>query len=173
VKYYFGKPKPMIVELEWYEYKMAAQVGLDRKVQSILNGHKDRYGSVWTPISDVGWSVVSAVAECAVAKALGMYWDGSINTFSRPDLGDYEIKAQLHHTIDPNKHSNFLVIKPNAPDDLLHVLVLVHSNTRYEVVGFIKASDAKFERYEAQVGNRPMFYRVPAEDLTDIRLLPK
>ena len=163
----------MIVELEWYEYKMAAQVGLDRKVQSILNGHKDRYGSVWTPISDVGWSVVSAVAECAVAKALGMYWDGSINTFSRPDLGDYEIKAQLHHKIDPNKHSNFLVIKPNAPDDLLHVLVLSHSNTRYEVVGFMKASDAKVARYERQVGTRPKFYGIPAEDLTDIRLLPK
>ena len=171
MKYYFGKPKPMIVELEWYEYKMAAQVGLDRKVQSILNGHKDRYGSVWTPISDVGWSVVSAVAECAVAKALGMYWDGSINTFSRPDLGDYEIKAQLHHTIDPNKHSNFLVIKPNSPNHLVHILVLVHSNTKYEVVGFRRASDAKFERYEAQVGNRPMFYRVPADELDNISLL--
>lgn len=161
----------MIVELEWYEYKMAAQVGLDRKVQSILNGHKDRYGSVWTPISDVGWSVVSAVAECAVAKALGMYWDGSINTFSRPDLGDYEIKAQLHHTIDPNKHSNFLVIKPNSPNHLVHILVLVHSNTRYEVAGFRRAGDAKFERYEAQVGNRPMFYRVPADELDSIGLL--
>lgn len=161
----------MIIELEWYEYKMAAQVGLDRKVQSILNGHKDRYGSVWTPISDVGWSVVSAVAECAVAKALGMYWDGSINTFSRPDLGDYEIKAQLHHTIDPNKHSNFLVIKPNSPNQLVHILVLVHSNTKYEVVGFRKAGDAKFEHYETQVGNRPMFYRVPADELDNISLL--
>ena len=100
-----------------------------------------------------------------------MYWDGSINTFSRPDLGDYEIKAQLHHTIDPNKHSNFLVIKPNSPNHLVHILVLVHSNTRYEVVGFRRASDAKFERYEAQVGNRPMFYRVPADELDNISLL--
>ena len=89
----------------------------------------------------------------------------------RPDLGDYEIKAQLHHTIDPNKHSNFLVIKPNSPNHLVHILVLVHSNTRYEVAGFRRAGDAKFERYEAQVGNRPMFYRVPADELDSIGLL--
>lgn len=43
--------------------------------------------------------------------------------------------------------------------------------TRYEVVGFRRASDAKFERYAAQVGNRPMFYRVPADELDSIGLL--
>jgi len=56
---------------------------------------------------------------------------------------------------------------------LIHVLVLAHANTRYEVVGFIKARDAKLVRYERQVGTRPKFYGIPAEDLIDMRLLPK
>jgi len=161
----------MIADISWHEYQMAAQVGVSRKSQSISLGHKDRYGSVWNPINDIGWSVVSAVSELAVAKCLKMYWDGSVNTFSRPDLEGIEVKAQLHHSIDPHKTSNFLVVKPNADDELVHVLVLVHSNTRYEVVGFIKGKNAKIKQFERQVNNRPPFYAVPIDELTDMRML--
>ena len=125
------------------------------------------------PVTSVGWIVNETEKHIvlSVAKCLKMYWDGSVNTFSRPDLEGIEVKAQLHHSIDPHKTSNFLVVKPNADDELVHVLVLVHSNTRYEVVGFIKGKNAKIKQFERQVNNRPPFYAVPIDELTDMRML--
>ena len=90
----------MLVDLEWYEYDMAASVGLNRKVQSILNGHRDLHNVKFTPITDVGWSVVSAVAEYAAAKALNKSCEGADNTFSSPDQPNSEIKSQQNNKSD-------------------------------------------------------------------------
>ena len=167
-----GRTKPMLVDLTWHEYEMAGHVGFRRKVESLRLGHKDRYGSVWTPRNDVGTSVISSVAELAVGKCLNIYWDGAINTFSRPDLGNLEIKSQDHHTIDNYKEANFLVIKPDSPPELIHILVLTHSHLRYEVVGWVFAKEGKLKQFERQNHNRPMFYGVPVKHLNNIKELP-
>jgi hypothetical protein len=155
----------MIVNLEWYEYDMAASVGLNRKVQSLLNGHRDLHNVKFTPITDVGWSVVSAVAEYAAAKALNKSWDGAVNTFSRPDLPNIEIKSQQHHTIDEYKKRNFLFLRKDCDDDLNHLLVLIHSHLRYELAGYITGAEAKQEKFYYGVKGRPSGYGVPIDDL--------
>ena len=102
-----------------------------------------------------------ASSELAVAKALHLYWNGSVNTFSRPDLPNIEIKSQLHHVLDRNKQTNFLIVRKNMPDDQRYVLVVVHSKTDYRIAGFIPGYKAKQEKYISQRMGREPFYEVP------------
>jgi hypothetical protein len=165
----------MIVELEWYEWQAAAEVGIRRKSESIRHGHKDKYGVNFTPITDPGWQVISACSEAAVCKGLNIYYDSSVNTFERADvlLKDHkiEIKSQLHHLIDDKKHQNYLVARPNYDSDTKYLLVLVHSLTRYELCGFMTGLECKQDKWLGAVYGRPAIFRVPLDVLHDVRIL--
>ena len=117
----------MLIKLKWHEVQMAWDVGVNRAAHSIRMELKDAHGWRPDPVSDIGWQCLSASSELAVAKALHLYWNGSVNTFSRPDLPNIEIKSQLHHVLDRNKQTNFLIVRKNMPDDQRYVLVVVHS----------------------------------------------
>ena len=161
----------MIVDLEWHEYNAAAQVGMLRKSQSIAKKHKDGYGSKMSarPIFDAGWSVISAASELAAAKGLNRYWDFSVNTYKDPDLHELEVKCQMHHSQDPAKDKNYLIIRPDFHEHRKYMLVVCHSHTRYELMGYIHGSDAIRDDWIAKVGDRPFFYKVPTEALSPAR----
>ena len=163
----------MQVNLSWYEYNAAAQVGMLRKSQSIAKQHKDGYGSTMSakPIYDAGWAVISAAAELAAAKGLNRYWDFSVNTYKDADLKELEIKCQMHHSQDAAKDENYLIIRPDFNELQKYMLVVCHSHTQYELAGYIHGSDAMRKEWMAQVGNRPWFYRVPTTALTPAKEL--
>ena len=74
----------MNVSLTNYEIFLAAMVGVRRKIAS------SDYSKASTFIDPQVWwgsDIESACAEMAVAKALKIYWDGSVNTYSAPDVG--------------------------------------------------------------------------------------
>jgi len=151
----------MLIKLKWHEVQMAWDVGVNRAAHSIRMELKDAHGWRPDPVSDIGWQCLSASSELAVAKALHLYWNGSVNTFSRPDLPNIEIKSQLHHVLDRNKQTNFLIVRKNMPDDQRYVLVVVHSKTDYRIAGFIPGYKAKQEKYISQRVGREPFYQVP------------
>jgi len=162
----------MIIDLKWYEFFAAASTGILRKSQSIANEHKDAYGLVFNPVEDVGWQVVSAASEMACSSALNRYYSHSVNTFSAADIGkNIEVKCQMHHKIDRNKNSNYLIMRENMNSDYYYILVLCHSLTRYEVLGYIKGADGKKQEWQTSVGNRPPFYKVPLTALTPIEVI--
>ena len=163
----------MKVKLTWYEYFAAAIIGMLRKSMSIAKQHQDRYGSDMSakPVFDAGWSVISAASEIAAAKGLNRYWDFSVNTFKDPDLHELEIKCQMHHSQDPAKQENYLIIRPDFNDLRKYMLVICHCHTSYELAGYIHGSEAKRKDWIAKVGNRPFFYRVPIAALTPAKEL--
>ena len=157
----------MIVNLAWHEYFAAAVVGMLRKTQSIHKQHQDGYGATMssTPIYDAGWAVISAASEIAAAKGLNRYWDYSVNTYTRADLHELEVKCQMHYTQDPAKDANYLIIRPGYSDLQKYLLVICHTHTKYELAGYIHGSEAKRDDWVAKVGNRPFFYKVPIDQL--------
>ena len=157
----------MIVNLAWHEYFAAAVVGMLRKTQSIHKQHQDGYGATMssTPIYDAGWAVISAASEIAAAKGLNRYWDYSVNTYTRSDLHELEVKCQMHYTQDPAKDANYLIIRPGYSDLQKYLLVICHTHTKYELAGYIHGSEAKRDDWVAKVGNRPFFYKVPIDQL--------
>jgi|TARA_R110002020_G_scaffold347389_1_gene561050 hypothetical protein len=162
----------MIVDLKWYEFFSAACTGILRKSQSIAMEHKDAYGAVFNPVNDVGWQVVSAASEMACARALKRYYSHPVNTFNAPDIEpNYEVKCQMHKTVDSSKKENYLIMRNNMNDSYYYVLVLCHSLTRYEVVGYTLGADGKRQEWQRQVGNRPPFFAVPILSLTPIEVI--
>ena len=86
-----------------------------------------------------------ACGEVAVAKAMGRYWGGSVNTFK--SIGDlvsvgWEIRTRAEHSYD-------LIIRDDDQDDRVFVLVTGKA-PNYVVRGWIKAGDAK-ERNGAKI----------------------
>ena len=95
-----------------------------------------------------------------------------MNPFSAADIGkNIEVKCQMHYKIDKNKTTNYLIMRENMNSDYYYILVLCHSLTRYEVLGYIKGADGKKQEWQTSVGNRPPFYKVPLSALIPIEVI--
>jgi len=146
----------MTVTLNRNEIIMAAFVGVRRQCESVLMGSKDANYQ-----QDSGWQahIEGALGEMAFAKALGLYWDGSVNTFkTAADVGAIQVRTR-------SKPHYELIVRDNDRNDDLFALVRGKCPT-YQIVGFIKCGQAKrFEWKKAHGGGVPAYF-VPDSALT-------
>lgn len=151
-----------VVTLTWHEVLMASEIGRTRQLEAIRRYRADRHG-----FAGAGWSehIEGACGELAVAKSLGVYWDGAINTFSREDLPDLQVRTRSRHDYD-------LIVRPQDSDDHIWVLVTGKCPT-YRVRGWIRGRDAKQPLWERTHGDRPPAYFVPALELYPMDELPR
>lgn len=143
------------VTLSWSEAAMAIEVGCMRQVASLKAGRQDAHG-----MDKEGWSehIEGACGELALAKHLGVYWDGAVDTFGREDLpGGIQVKTRSQHHYD-------LLVRLGDRDD--HRFVLVTGRCpNYTVRGWILGRDAKRPEYLKDYANRAPAYFVPKEKL--------
>jgi len=79
------------ITLNWYEAAMAAEVGKLRYLSALKNKRMGRHGfdgGEW------GEHIEGACGECAAAKFLGVYWDGSVDCFDKSDVGPLHIRTR-------------------------------------------------------------------------------
>jgi len=149
------------VELTWFEVAMAANVGLARQLAALRAGRPDRHG-----YHGLGWTehCEGACGELAVAKIMGIYWNGSIDSFKLPDLGgnlqvrtrsgdNYELIVRLN---DANA-DRFILVTGRAPI--------------FTVRGWIAGSAAKRDKWIQTHGNRPAAFFVPQHALEPMSAL--
>ncbi len=152
------------VTLTWYEAQMAVDCGVRRNMASWQRGDQHKAGYKPKDLFDV--SIKAAGAELAVAKLLGLYWDGSVDTFkSQSDIPDHDIEVRLSLTVPPH-----LIVRPHDPADRRYVLVKsrwVHGEQpRYSILGWKWGYDAKQEKFLTDMNNgRPPAYFLPVKDL--------
>lgn len=150
----------MRVNLEWYEISRAALVGVSRNVEALRKGLQNT-----RPISESDWHIhiLGACGEVAFAKATNRYWSGSVNTFKTGgDIGG-------HIQIRTRSKSNYdLIVRDNDNDNDIFVLV-TGGPAEFDVKGYMRASDAKAEKYKANWGNYGEAYFVPQSELRPIR----
>jgi hypothetical protein len=102
--------------------------------------------------------VEGALAECALAKFLGVYWKG-VGSPNAPDVGEVDARVT-------QKDFHKLILHPWDPNHR-PVFLLVGKEGKYHVRGWMFAGDGKVERYwQDPVGGRPAFF-VPQRDLRD------
>jgi len=144
----------MEVKLTWYEVLTASQTGCLRQLTAIRDGRKMSAG-----LTTDGWSehIEGACGELAVAKALNVFWDGSVNTFKQDDLPGLQVRTRRRHEYD-------LIVRPSDDDDARWVLVTGRCPA-YRVRGWILGSDAKQPEWLREHGGRPAAYFVPASAL--------
>lgn len=149
------------VTLNWYEAAMASDIGRMRHLSSIKSGLSDAHG-----FSGDGWSehIEGACGELSLAKHLGVYWDGSVNTFKKPDLPGIQVRTRSRDDYD-------LIVRKGDRDDEIFVLVTGRCPT-YTIRGWILGGDAKLEKYKVAHGGRPEAFFVPQDALECLSNLP-
>lgn len=143
------------VTLNSYELAQAGTTGLLRNIAALKRGYKNKN-------ENANWQnhVEGACGEVAVAKLLGKYWGGSINTFKEGgdlDSTGWEVRTRSSHQYD-------LIIRKDDADD--RVFILVTGNApNYQVHGWILAADGKRPKWLKDYGGHGEAYFVPKDAL--------
>jgi len=138
----------MKIQFAKYELLMAAGVGVWRRVESM------GIQSAFDPKYDWSSEIESACAELAAAKALNLYWDGSVNTFKAPDLPG---NIQVRHTEHLNGR---LIVREGDSDDHIFLLV-VGKVPSMHVIGWLLGAKAKQDRFLMDPNGRGRAWFVP------------
>jgi len=144
------------VTLNHSELEMASGVGLRRHVSAMCANRTIQHGI--NPEDCWRAHIEGACGELAVAKFLGWYWDGSVDTFrGRPDLGNIEIRTR-------SKHSYDLIVRND--DDPENVFILVTGIApNFWIRGWIHGKEARRDEWKQSYGGRPEAWFVPSEAL--------
>lgn len=118
------------IVLEWHEVWAGAIVGLSRQISAMARNYESSAEWRWDA------HIEGACAEMAFAKASGMYWSHSVNTFRKGgDVGD----IQVRHSKYPNAS---LVLSEKDRDTDVFVLV-VGAIPQFDVIGWTTGEYAK------------------------------
>jgi hypothetical protein len=145
------------------ELHMAAEIGVLRQLEAIRKKLPDRHGFD----GDTGWTIhiEGAAGEIAVAKILGTYWGGTVNTFkTEGDVGKLEVRTRSKDYYD-------LIVRDNDKDDSVFILVTGKA-PNFNVIGWILGKDAKNTEWKQTYGDRPGAFFVPQKELKPIDSLP-
>ena len=138
------------------EFSMASHVGYLRNLSAVQANRRIQHGidpdDVWRA------HIEGACGECALAKFLGWFWDGSVDTFrNRPDLGNIEIRTRSKHSYD------LIVREDDDPDNVFVLVTGIAPN--YRIRGWIRGKDARRDEWKQSYGGRPEAWFVPSEAL--------
>ena len=142
------------IRLTLSEMQIAAHVGIQRQLQNLKNNARPAYGAGSS--NDWQLHVEGALGEMALAKHLGIYWDGK-GQMRAPDVGCFDVRTRSKHTYD--------LIVHERDDDDRYIYLLTGGNGVYRFHGGIYARDAKDEQYwRDPAGGRPAYF-VPQNKL--------
>jgi hypothetical protein len=149
----------LTVTLSSAEIETASYVGFRRGQSALTNGYHDD-AAERRPHHTT--HIEGAVAECVVAKALGVYWDPSFRL--NREIGDMitptGTRVEVRYT---RRAHGRLPLHERDPDE--HIAVLVRGGyRRFEIVGGILIESGKIPDYWDETLERPCFM-VPASDL--------
>lgn len=152
----------MNIQLTKSEFFQAAQVGLMRRIASRARCLSHQYGLQDSPTA-WGLDIEGACGELAAAKAIGVYWHGSINNWTLPDItGRWSIEVRT-----TARQSGRLIVRPEDSDESLFVHVTGLAPA-YTVHGWISGADAKRPEWLHAPADRPAAYFVPSQALRPI-----
>jgi hypothetical protein len=147
----------MQVRLTNQEMMTAALIGIMRQVSSLRR--EDGHGFD----GEDGWTIhiEGACGEMATAKALGRYFEPTLNTFKAPDLG-----ANIQVRTRSKNHYDLLI---RNDDNLDNIFVLVTGRAPlFEVRGYLRGHDAIKDEWVKTYGGRPAAWFVPQAALLPI-----
>jgi hypothetical protein len=150
------------VTLNSYEVGGGVRVGGSRHYHALKANKPDCHG-----FDGDGWGahIEGALGEQAVAKALNIYWDGSVNTWKAEDLAGIQVRTRREHWHD-------LIVRPDDSDASAWVLVTGKEGD-YIVRGWIAGGEAKRQEWLKDHGQRPKAYFVPQSALRPLAELKR
>lgn len=131
---------PQKVVLTHPEIYIASQIGVMRNVAShqrnLPRTNRDADAN-----NDHQWEtdINGALAESAAAKAFGVYWNPSVNVGKLADVGNLQVRSNT-------RKNGHLIIRGSDKDEEIFLLVICR-NPEFYLVGWMRASDAKVDKF--------------------------
>lgn len=131
---------PKTIKLTHPEIYIASDIGVIRNVAShqreLPRGNRDAEAN-----NDHQWEtdINGALAEIAVAKAYGVYWNPSVNVGKAADVGIIQVRSNT-------RKNGHLIIRKSDKDDEPFMLVICQ-NPEFHLVGWMYAKDAKVPEF--------------------------
>jgi len=146
------------VALTFHEIYIAACIGVARRLASIKRGETNKVQN-----KDFGWhsDIEGACGELAVAKFLGVFWDGSINTFKSADIG---MSLQIRHT----QHEDGCLILRSGDATTDTYILVTGSHPKYEIRGYIAGYEGMIDDFIKDPNGKYPAWFVPQENLNPI-----
>jgi hypothetical protein len=132
----------VFVDLSWYESRMAAEVGFFRQLKALTRNDApafpERYpGQLWYN------HIAGACAELAVAKYLGVYWGGGVDTFNVSDMEGHDFEIRFSPVGKPK-------VRPRDTRPVIAVTGNAPQVTRFEIVGWISPAEARRDEWQSK-----------------------
>ena len=143
----------MIVTLSWAEMQVAHLIGGQRTIMNMRKKLPGRYGAPEKEGSEE-LNLIGTRGEMAVAKALNLYWSGTVGDYGAADVGGcVEVRA-----ITKSFHS--LILHPQDKDDFPFVLADLSDQPKVRLAGWIYGKDGKQEKFWSDPSgkNRSAFF---------------
>jgi hypothetical protein len=139
------------VRLTAYEAMMAGEVGFRRQVKAMMRNSAPRFpeqyaGQLWYN------HIAGACAELAVAKVLGLFWGGGVDTFDREDIEDTGYEVRFSPVGKPK-------VMPRDSRIVIGVIGNAPSIIEFTIIGWLQAEDAKREEWKSPT--EPVCYFPP------------
>lgn len=150
------------IQLSNHNLQTAGLVGVGRHIKGIKK--EGQYGCNNVA---VGWQVNcdGACGEMALAKYLGVFWDGNMGNFQAADVGALQVRT------NPNAWGD-LMLHPKDKDEDIFVLILSDKMPSYTLRGWIYGHEGKLQKWWRDgAKGRPAFF-VPQSELHDMSTLP-
>ena len=147
----------MIIALSAMELFTASMIGVGRQIKSLQSGRADNHGMK----SDMGfhYHIIGACGEAVVAKFMGYFWLGSVDSFKAPDVGAYQVRTSSR---------DYLIIRKGDRDEEIFVGVRKINDLQYELLGWIIGACAKQNEFLQSPADRPPAWFVPKQRLNSI-----
>jgi hypothetical protein len=142
------------------ELLTAASIGVRRHVQAMVRNRKDAFGCS----DEDGWRchIEGAAGEMAVAKALGVYWNGDVGPLAPLDVGPYQVRTA--------SGDSYRLLLTDADRDGDIFVLLTGVAPGFVIRGWIVARDGKRPEYIEDRGRGPRYF-VPQSALRPIEEL--
>jgi hypothetical protein len=151
----------VVISLSDEEMEWVRETASRRHFNSIRDGRCDMYGAVGSSQEEgLKKHLLGAAGELAFAKAIGVKWEATVDTFKSPDVCGVQVRTRSSTDWD-------LLVRKGDKDNELFALV-VGTPPKLRVVGGMRACKAKKEKFLGNHGNHGRAYFVPQDKLGSI-----
>ena len=144
----------MTVSLTAQNIKTAGDIGIQRRIMGMSKKGVNNIDQL-----RMGWQadIEGAIAEMAVAKAFGIYWDGGkMGDLTQKDVDKYQVRSTTYK-------NGCLLMTDRDHDNDMYILLLSYQQPNYTLAGWIYGRE----------GMRKEYIRKPNEDRGACYFIPQ
>jgi hypothetical protein len=136
----------MMITLTWLEMFDACMVGVARRLESMRkqrdNVLDENQIETAKELNNFQNDIEAAIAEKCFAKHFNLYWSSTINTFSEPDVGDWQVRQTTY----PGGHL-ILRRKDKTPGEHFAFLIVDSETFGARLVGWTTTEEGKADKF--------------------------